>query len=93
MSKDIQKEEAVNTEVATANVEAAKADVAEAVVTAPKGKGKKAEAAEKAEEGTSAPKEKAVKLVKMQRADGKVADVHPDSVSEYAVGGYVTMKG
>lgn len=29
-----------------------------------------------------------VKLVKMVRDDGKTADVHPDEVSNYALGGY-----
>lgn len=30
-----------------------------------------------------------IKLVKMTRADGLVAEVHPDEVHDYAKGGYV----
>lgn len=40
-------------------------------------------------------KEKALakpKLVKMQREDGKTADVHPDMVDEYRKGGYSEAK-
>lgn len=32
-----------------------------------------------------------VNLVKMTRADGLVADVHPNEVQEYAKGGYVKV--
>lgn len=35
---------------------------------------------------------KADKTVKMRRADGKEADVHPSMVSEYALGGYIEVK-
>lgn len=34
----------------------------------------------------------ATKLVKMTRADGKTADVHPDEVENYANAGYVAPK-
>lgn len=31
-------------------------------------------------------------LVKMTREDGKTADVHPDMIEEYKVGGYVVSE-
>lgn len=38
---------------------------------------------------TPAPQAKKVKTVRMVRADGKTADVHPDEVGNFAAGGYV----
>jgi hypothetical protein len=36
----------------------------------------------------SAPKAKKMSLVKMVREDGKTADVHPQEVDNYRLGGY-----
>lgn len=51
---------------------------------------KNAEVTEAVQEETSETNAKAqkVKTVKMVRDDGKTADVHPDEVANYALGGY-----
>ena len=38
--------------------------------------------------GQADAKAEKVKIVKMVRDDGKTADVHPDEVANYALGGY-----
>ena len=51
---------------------------------------KNAESTQAVQEETSQANAKAqkVKTVKMVRDDGKTADVHPDEVANYALGGY-----
>jgi len=51
---------------------------------------KNAESTQAVQEETSQASQAAekVKTVKMVRDDGKTADVHPDEVANYALGGY-----